>query len=153
LSPDNSIPVCCPLAGLGHGPCAPRPAPRPRTLYEYHFRNVDQVSRQAVWHEIAAYLYRRMGAPTKVLDPAAGRCEFINAVPAAEQWAVDTVDHNEFRHPDVKLMIADILDADLPPAYFDGIFVSNFLEHLPSQDTVPAAGWRTRRGTAPGRGS
>ena len=105
-------------------------------LYEYRFRDVDQASRQAVWQEIAAYLYHRMGAPTKVLDPAAGRCEFINAIPAAERWAVDTVDHNPFRHPDVKVVIADILDAELPPAYFDGIFVSNFLEHLPSQEGV-----------------
>ena len=107
-------------------------------LYEYRFRDVDQGSRQAVWHEIAAYLYRRMNAPTKVLDPAAGRCEFINAVPAAERWAVDTVDHNEFRHSDVKVIIDNILDAELPPAYFDGVFVSNFLEHLPSQDAIGA---------------
>jgi hypothetical protein len=107
-------------------------------LYEYRFRDVDQASRQAVWHEIAAYLYGRMGTPTKVLDPAAGRCEFINAIPAAERWAVDTVDHHEFRHSDVKVIIDDILDAELPLAYFDGVFVSNFLEHLPSQDAIGA---------------
>jgi hypothetical protein len=107
-------------------------------LYEYRFRDVDQGSRQAVWQEIAAYLYRRMHAPAKVLDPAAGRCEFINAIPAAERWAVDTVDHQEFRHSDVKVIIADILDAELPLAYFDGVFVSNFLEHLPSQDAIGA---------------
>lgn len=105
-------------------------------LYEYRFRDVDQASRQAVWNEIAAYLYRRMGAPEKVLDPAAGRCEFINAVPAAERWAVDAADHSEFRHSGVKVMIEDILDAELPLAHFDGILVSNFLEHLPSQDVV-----------------
>jgi Methyltransferase domain len=105
-------------------------------LYEYRFRDVDQGRRQAVWEEIAAYLYHRMGAPTKMLDPAAGRCEFINAVPAVERWAVDTVDHNPFRRPDIKVIIADILDAELPHAYFDGVFVSNFLEHLPSQDGV-----------------
>jgi Methyltransferase domain len=107
-------------------------------LYEYRFRDVDQVSRQAVWREIAAYLYRRMGAPEKVLDPAAGRCEFINAIPAGERWAVDTVDHHEFRDSDVKVIIADILDAELPAAFFDGVFVSNFLEHLPSQDAIGA---------------
>jgi hypothetical protein len=107
-------------------------------LYEYRFRDVDQRSRQAVWHEIAAYLYRRMDTPTKILDPAAGRCEFINAIPVAERWAVDAVDHSEFRHSDVKMIIDDILDAELPLAYFDGIFVSNFLEHLPSQDAIGA---------------
>ncbi len=119
-------------------------------LYEYRFRDVDQVSRQAVWREIAADIYRRMGAPTKVLDPAAGRCEFINAVPAAERWAVDTVDHNEFRHPDIKVIIADILDADLPADYFDGVFVSNFLEHLPSQDAVGTVLAKLRESMEPG---
>src|SRR4051794_33931149 len=103
-------------------------------LYEYRFRGVDQGGRQAVWREIAAYLYRRMEAPAKVLDPAAGRCEFINAVPAAERWAVDTVDHHGFRQSGVKVIVEDIVDAELPLAYFGGVFVSNFLEHLPSQD-------------------
>lgn len=107
-------------------------------LYEYRFRDVDQASRQAVWAEIASYMYRRMRAPTKVLDPAAGRCEFINAIPAAERWAVDTVDHGEYRDSGVKLIIDNILDAELPLAYFDGIFVSNFLEHLPNQDSIGA---------------
>lgn len=105
-------------------------------LYEYRFRGIDQASRQAVWNEIAAYLYRRMGAPAKVLDPAAGRCEFINAVQAAERWAVDTVDHGEFQHSGVKVMVGNILDVELPLAHFDGILVSNFLEHLPSQDAI-----------------
>lgn len=104
-------------------------------LYEYRFRDVDQVSRQAVWHEIAADIYRRMGAPTKVLDPAAGRCEFINAVPAAERWAVDTVDHNKFRQSDIKVIIADILDADLPADYFDGVSSPT------SSSTYPAKTW------------
>ena len=107
-------------------------------LYEYRFRDVDQASRQAVWEEIANHLYRCMGAPTKVLDPAAGRCEFINAIPAAERWAVDTMDNGEFRDSSVKAIVGDILEAELPPTYFDGVFVSNFLEHLPTQDTIGA---------------
>jgi hypothetical protein len=105
-------------------------------LYEYRFRDVDQASRQAVWNEIAVYLYRLMGSPAKVLDPAAGRCEFINAIPAPERWAVDTVGHEEFRDPGVKAIVGDILDVELPPAYFDGILISNFLEHLPTQETI-----------------
>ena len=105
-------------------------------LYEYRFRDVDQASRQAVWHEIAAYLYGRMGTPTKVLDPAAGRCEFINAIPADERWVVDTVDYGEFRDSGVKAIFGDVLDVELPAGHFDGVFVSNFLEHLTSQDAI-----------------
>jgi hypothetical protein len=119
-------------------------------LYEYRFRGIDQARRQAVWDEIAAYMYRRMGEPTKVLDPAAGRCEFINAIPAAERWAVDTVDHGEARDSGVKTIVGGILDTELPLAHFDGIFVSNFLEHLPSPDTVGAVLARLRAAMEPG---
>ena len=105
-------------------------------LYEYRFRDVDQASRQAVWREIARYLYARMGEPRCVLDPAAGRGEFITAVPAAERWGVDLVRQADLESAGVKMIIADIMDADLPPDYFDGVFLSNFLEHLPDQNAV-----------------
>jgi SAM-dependent methyltransferase len=107
-------------------------------MYEYRFRDVDQASRQAVWQEIARYLHGRMGAPGCVLDPAAGRGEFITAVPAAERWGVDLVRQGDLESAGVKMIIADIVDADLPQDYFDGIFVSNFLEHLPDQHAVAA---------------
>jgi hypothetical protein len=105
-------------------------------LYHYRFQGVDQEKRQAVWSEIATYVYRRMGSPARVLDPAAGRCEFINAIPADERWVVDAVDYGEFRDNGVKAIFGDVLDVDLPATHFDGVFVSNFLEHLPSQDTI-----------------
>jgi SAM-dependent methyltransferase len=107
-------------------------------MYEYRFRDVDQASRQAVWQEIARYLYARMGEPGCVLDPAAGRGEFITAVPAAERWGVDLVRQGDLESAGVKMIIADIMDADLPQDYFDGVFVSNFLEHLPDQNAVAA---------------
>jgi hypothetical protein len=119
-------------------------------LYEYRFRDVDQASRQAVWNEIAADLYQRMGTPKKVLDPAAGRCEFINAIPAPERWAVDTVDHGDFRDPSVKAIIGNILDVELPPDYFDGILVSNFLEHLPTQEAIGTVLGSLRASMEPG---
>jgi len=105
-------------------------------LYAYRFRDVDQAQRQRVWHEIAMYIYKRMGSPTRVLDPAAGRCEFINALPAAERWAVDPFDAAEFRDPGVHFEHKDIFDCDLPANFFGGIFLSNILEHLPSQTAV-----------------
>jgi SAM-dependent methyltransferase len=107
-------------------------------LYEYRFRDVDQASRQAVWQEIAHYLYGRLGAPRCVLDPAAGRGEFITAVPAAERWGVDLVRQGDLESAGVKMIIADIMDAELPQDYFDGVFLSNFLEHLPDQRAVAA---------------
>lgn len=108
-------------------------------LYEYRFRGIDQADRVTVWREIAPFVHGLMGSPARVLDPAAGRCEFINAVPAEERWAVDQTDYAERdADPGVTTVVADIMDAELPDAYFDGVWVSNFLEHLLSQEQTAA---------------
>jgi hypothetical protein len=106
-------------------------------LYEYRFRDVDQTSRTAVWDEIAPFIHEQLGRPASVLDPAAGRGEFINAVPASERWAVDQVEYAEGTYDaGVHAVVSDIFDAELPGDHFGGIFVSNFLEHLLSQEAV-----------------
>jgi Methyltransferase domain len=107
-------------------------------LYQYRFRDVEQTGRLAVWGEIARYVYARMDAPDRMLDPAAGRGEFIRSVPAGERWAVDMVKQADLEADGVKMIISDIMDADLPEDYFDGIWISNFLEHLPDQNAVAA---------------
>jgi SAM-dependent methyltransferase len=108
-------------------------------LYEYRFRDVDQRSREAVWSEIGPYVHRRLGSPDRVLDPAAGRCEFLNSVPASERWGVDLVDYQEsWAAPGVKMVFGDAMEVDLPRDHFGGIWVSNFLEHLPDQEAVAA---------------
>ena len=38
----------------------------------------------------------------------------------------------------VNMIISDIMDAALPDGYFDGICISNFLEHLTDQNAVAA---------------
>lgn len=105
-------------------------------LYSYRFHDVDQAGRQAVWREIARYAHGRMGAPQRILDPAAGRGEFITAVPAAERWGVDLFGQGVPESAGVKMILSDIMDAALPADYFDGVFVSNFLEHLSGQNVV-----------------
>ncbi|MGD0198758.1 MAG: class I SAM-dependent methyltransferase [Solirubrobacteraceae bacterium] len=120
-------------------------------LYEYRFRDVPQERRSAAWAVLAPELSRLLGSPTRLLDPAAGRCEFINAAPAAERWAVDAVEHAETEtQPDVRLLIGDAMTVELPAAYFDGILVSNFLEHLGGQDEVAAFLERMHTLTVPG---
>jgi SAM-dependent methyltransferase len=120
-------------------------------LYSYRFRDIDQDSRSAVWGEIAPRVHAMMGAPQVVLDPAAGRGEFINAVAAKERWAVDEVAYPEAeRDPDVTFVTSGIMEAELPPAHFDGVFVSNFLEHLHDQEAIAAFLERMREAMAPG---
>jgi hypothetical protein len=106
-------------------------------LYEYRFRDVAQGRRDDVWVAVAPMLYERLKRPERVLDPAAGRCEFINAVPSRERWAVDAVAYEEgVGREGTRLIVSEIMQADLPRDYFGGVFVSNFLEHLLSQEAV-----------------
>ena len=119
-------------------------------LYAYRFRDVDQASRQAVWTEIARYVYGRLGAPRSILDLAAGRGEFISAVPAADRWGVDMVKQADLESAGVKMIISDIMDAELPRDYFDGVFLSNFLEHLPDQNSVAGVLAKLRDAMRPG---
>ncbi|MEQ1873055.1 MAG: class I SAM-dependent methyltransferase [Ilumatobacteraceae bacterium] len=105
-------------------------------IYAYRFRDVDQVARARVWTEIARYLHRRLGEPSRVLDPAAGLGEFIANSPAAERWAVDMIDHGLSKLDGVTVRIQPILEADLPDAYFDAVFASNLLEHFASPDEI-----------------
>ena len=93
----------------------------------------------AVWREIARFVHDALGRPERVLDPAAGRGEFINAVPARERWAIDQVAYAEGTYdPGVRAVVSDVFDAVLPAEHFGGVFVSNFLEHLTSQEIVAA---------------
>ena len=120
-------------------------------LYQFRHRKTDQTQRQLVWNEIAPFIHKEMNRPNRVLDPAAGLGEFINAVPAAERWAVDQHAYSEGTYaPGVTSVVSDILDADLPEGYFDGIFISNFLEHLPSPDAVSPFLEKMASLTAPG---
>jgi Methyltransferase domain len=108
-------------------------------LYAYRFRDVDQRRRAAVWEEIAPHVHSLMGFPDRVLDPAAGRGEFIGSIEAKETWAVDEVAYPEANHaPGTRTIVASIMDVELPEGHFDGVFVSNFLEHLPDQEAIAA---------------
>jgi hypothetical protein len=106
-------------------------------LYNYRFRDIDQESRSRVWAPIAEFIYGQLEQPGRVLDPAAGRHEFLNAVPARERWGVDRTSYDAASASEsTTLIVADIMEADLPRDYFDGVFVSNFLEHLPSPEAI-----------------
>ncbi len=120
-------------------------------LYEYRFKDVDQDARQRVWNEIARYLWERMGRPRRVLDPAGGRGEFVNAVPAEERWLIDVVDYPERNtDPAVRIVIGDLFALELPDAYFDAVFASNLLEHFRSPEDVARFLDRMRATLIPG---
>jgi ubiquinone/menaquinone biosynthesis C-methylase UbiE len=120
-------------------------------LYEFRFGGVDHRTRREVWEEIARFVWERMGRPRRVLDPAGGFGEFINAVPAEERWLVDVIDFPEREtDPRVRVVIGDIFDIELPSAHFDGVFASNILEHFREPEHVARFLERMRETLAPG---
>ena len=107
-------------------------------IYEYRHRGIPQEDRLAVWRVISRFVHREMGSPQCVLDPAAGRGEFLSSIEAAERWAVDMVHTDCAGDAGIHFIEGDVFAADLPAGHFDGVFVSNFLEHLRRPDDVAA---------------
>ena len=106
-------------------------------LYEYRFAKVDQTKRLGVWKEISTFIFNLMGKPQVILDPAAGRCEFISSIDAKEKWVVDCTEYAKAYLPTgAKFILGDIRTLQFPSNHFDGVFVSNFLEHLGSQEEI-----------------
>lgn len=106
-------------------------------IYEYRFKDVNHEKKNVAWKEIASFITKELGSPEKLLDPAAGLCEFINHCPSTEKWAVDmNPSLEQWATNCQKIVIGNNLEVDLPKNYFDGVFVSHFLEHLHSQEEV-----------------
>jgi len=107
-------------------------------IYEYRFRDIDTDKKKVTWEEIAGFIYKKLSGPQAILDPAAGKCELINAITSKEKWAVDLNDYfiKKYAGPEVRIVIGDIFEVELPDDHFDGVFISNFLEHLNSQEEV-----------------
>ncbi len=107
-------------------------------IYEYRFRNVSKEKKLTVWKEISEYIFKRLGSPQRILDPAAGECEFINSISSKEKWALDINGDFLSKHAagDVTVKVGNCLHSDLPGNYFDAVFISNFLEHLDKPDDI-----------------
>jgi SAM-dependent methyltransferase len=104
-------------------------------IYADRCRGVDPRAKLAVWAVLSHWLARKLGNPSSVLDPAAGACEFINTVPARERWAVDMGGQvRTLAAEGVRAFVGRVSDVELPAAHFEGVFVSNFLEHLPNPE-------------------
>ena len=96
----------------------------------------DQKSQ--IWRRIAAYMQRFVDPAGAVLDLACDRGDFIRSIRAAEKWATDIREVRSSLPPGVRFVQADGLSlaALLPSDHFDAIFMSNYLEHLPSSNAV-----------------
>jgi ubiquinone/menaquinone biosynthesis C-methylase UbiE len=110
-------------------------------IYQHRFEGIDKEVKQAAWKEISLWIHERMGKPGSVLDPAAGEMEFLKSIPAQEKWGVDSQEPNALQRSviskdGIRFIHGDIFNVDLPLEYFEGIFISNFLEHLRSPEEI-----------------
>jgi ubiquinone/menaquinone biosynthesis C-methylase UbiE len=109
-------------------------------VYGQRFTARDAERKNEIWREIGRYLSRFVPSDGAVLDLACDRGDFIRNVDARERWATDLRDVSDELPPNVRFVRADglqLLD-QLASEYFDLVFMSNYLEHLPSGDAVIA---------------
>ena len=109
------------------------------SVYDLRFGEKERSAKEAVWREICRFLQRRYIPPSsRVLDVATDAGYFIRNIDAAERWATDLRDTSALMPGDVRFVQADglaLADA-VPTDYFDIVFMSNYLEHLNSAESV-----------------
>ena len=105
-------------------------------VYQFRFAGLSQVKKDATWALVTRWIESKLGNPKSVLDPAAGRGEFIISSRAPERWACDLSDQRTSWPTGITTRFGDIYKVDLPEKHFDLIFVSNFLEHLATPDDI-----------------
>ena len=113
-------------------------APDP-SVYDVRFGDRERRSKDAIWRHIGRFLQDRYISPTdRVLDIGSDVGYFIRNVDAAERWATDLRDVSADMPDGVRFVQADGLKLGdvLPQGHFDLVFMSNYLEHLDSSDSV-----------------
>ncbi len=107
-------------------------------LYRERFTERDVAFKGRMWEVLADRVFQRYVRPTDtVLDLGAGRCEFINAIRAAEKIAVDLNPDLPLHAQDARAVQAPSTDmAPVETGSVDVVFTSNFLEHLPDKAAV-----------------
>lgn len=108
-------------------------------MYDLRFGDREHSTKEGVWKEICRFLQDRyIGDASAVLDVGSDRGYFIRNIEASERWASDVRDTSASLPADIQFVQADGLSlADvLPNEYFDAVFISNYLEHLDSAETV-----------------
>ena len=108
-------------------------------LYNQRFPKAELAQKQLIWKVLCKHFFQRYIEPSStVVDIGAGYCEFINNIQAERKIAVDlNPDVQRFADPTVKIINASCTAiSQLDSASVDVVFMSNFLEHLPSKQLV-----------------
>jgi SAM-dependent methyltransferase len=108
------------------------------SVYRGRFAESEVSTKDAVWTEITRWLARWIPAEAAVVDVACDRGYFVRNVHARERWATDIRDLSAAFDGSVRFVQVDglSLSGALPAGHFDVVFMSNYLEHLPSSEAV-----------------
>lgn len=112
------------------------------SLYRHRFPAEILAKRTSVWKVLCESWFSHYIPPNaRILEVAAGYCEFINNIEASERVAVDlnpeTANHAA-QGVVVHEVAAERLAEAVPHDHFDTVFISNFLEHCRSRDQILA---------------
>jgi SAM-dependent methyltransferase len=116
------------------------------SVYAHRFSDAESERKAIMWREIARFLQRYVPPQEAVVDIACDRGAFIRNIEARERWATDIRDVSEYLPAAIHFVRTDGLKISnaLPHSYFGVAFMSNYLEHLPSNDAVIAQMRETR---------
>jgi SAM-dependent methyltransferase len=107
-------------------------------VYARRFPVSEQATKEQLWPPIVRFLERWIDPASAVLDIGCDRGYFIKNVSAPDRWATDLRDVRSELPEDIHFVRANGLELEtaLPLGSFGTIFMSNYLEHLPSSDAV-----------------
>ena len=109
------------------------------SLYRHRFEADELPRKLAIWRVLCDDFFAQYVKPTDtVVDVGAGYCEFINNIRCGKRVAVDlNPDVRKFAAPEVEVRNDDCTElASFAANSVDVVFMSNFLEHLPSKQKV-----------------
>lgn len=108
-------------------------------LYRHRFSEEEVASKGRIWQVLCGEYFSKFVSPgDRVVDIGAGYCEFINNIKAADKIAIDlNPDTIRLAAPGVRVINESCTDSpSIETGSVDVIFMSNFLEHLPSKQVV-----------------
>ena len=109
-----------------------------KNLYEQRFPERELAQKNAIWQVLCRHFFSRFVRPgDTVVDIGAGYCEFINNIECRVKYAVDLNPNvKRFANPGIHVINEPCTAvATLASDSVDVVFMSNFLEHLPSKAT------------------
>ncbi|UTA54183.1 class I SAM-dependent methyltransferase [Lysobacter soli] len=122
-------------------------------LYRHRFSDAEVASKKRIWKVLCEqYFSQFVPSEAVVVDIGAGYCEFINHIPAGEKIAIDlNPDTARYAAPGVRVINEPCTNvASINTDSIDVVFMSNFLEHLPSKEVVLATLRESARMLKPG---